>query len=76
MRSARQGGRVDPMGRQLIPELAPMQPYVITSYFWQFVDHWQTLFTGGFALLAGSSPIWQDYSKLTLQHEHPTLRSL
>jgi hypothetical protein len=26
--------------------------YVVTSYFWQFVDHWQTLIAGGAALLA------------------------
>jgi hypothetical protein len=29
-----------------------MPTYVISSYFWQFVDHWQTLITGIAALLA------------------------
>ena len=28
--------------------------YVIASPFWQFVDHWQTLIAGGFALIAGA----------------------
>jgi hypothetical protein len=30
-------------------------PYVATSPFWQFVDHWQTLIAGTFALLAGAT---------------------
>ncbi len=29
-----------------------MPTYVVTSCFWQFVDHWQTLSAGGAALLA------------------------
>jgi hypothetical protein len=28
-------------------------PYVVTCPFWQFVDHWQTLITGVFALCGG-----------------------
>jgi hypothetical protein len=28
--------------------------YVVTSCFWQVVDHWQTLIAGAFALVAGS----------------------
>jgi hypothetical protein len=31
-----------------------MPSYVVTSLFWQFVDHWQTLITGVFALIAGA----------------------
>jgi outer membrane protein TolC len=30
-----------------------MPSYVVTSYFWQAVDHWQTLIAGVFALIAG-----------------------
>jgi hypothetical protein len=30
-----------------------MPSYVVTSHFWQVIDHWQTLIAGGFALLAG-----------------------
>lgn len=28
--------------------------YTVTSYFWQVVDHWQTLIAGAFALAAGA----------------------
>ena len=30
-----------------------MPCYVVTSSFWEFVDHWQTLIAGVFALIAG-----------------------
>jgi hypothetical protein len=30
-----------------------IQAYAVTSYFWQVVDHWQTLIAGLFALVAG-----------------------
>jgi hypothetical protein len=29
-------------------------PYIVTAPFWQFVDHWQTLIAGAFALIAGA----------------------
>jgi multidrug efflux pump subunit AcrA (membrane-fusion protein) len=32
-----------------------MPPYVVTSYFWQVVDHWQALIAGIFALVAGGA---------------------
>jgi len=31
-----------------------MPTCVVTSCFWQVVDHWQTLIAGGFALVAGA----------------------
>jgi len=34
-----------------------MPTYVVTSYFWQIVDHWQTLITGIAALLAAAVTI-------------------
>jgi hypothetical protein len=34
---------------------ASMPPYVVTSYFWQVVDHWQALIAGIFALVAGGA---------------------
>jgi hypothetical protein len=32
--------------------------YEIKKPVWQFVDHWQTLLTGGLALLAAVATIW------------------
>jgi hypothetical protein len=32
--------------------------YQVSSPFWQFVDHWQTLITGVLALIAGIGTIW------------------
>lgn len=32
--------------------------YQVTSPFWQFVDHWQTLITGVLALVAAFATIW------------------
>jgi hypothetical protein len=32
--------------------------YEVKEPFWQFVDHWQTLMTGGLALLAGAGTVW------------------
>jgi hypothetical protein len=31
-----------------------MSPYVVISWFWQFVYHWQTLIAGAFALVGGA----------------------
>jgi hypothetical protein len=32
--------------------------YQVSSPFWQFIDHWQTLITGVLALIAGIGTIW------------------
>jgi len=53
-----------------------MDAYVVTSHFWQWVDHWQTLIAGLFAVVAGviavGGSIWAAILQIGAMRESTT----